>query len=79
MEIHALNIQNNLHKQEISSLKRMCKFYKDNCELFKNEWFDTQFRYNTYGFTKDIQKTSPYNTKDCGNTTNNGKPEVIIV
>ena len=79
MEIHALRIQNNLQEHEICSLKRMCKFYKDNCELFKNEWFDTQFRYNTYGLTKDLQQTIPYNTKDCGNTANNGKPNVIIV
>ena len=79
MEIHALKIQLNLQEHEISSLKRMSKFYKDNCELFKKEWFDTQFRYNTYGLTKDSQQTSPYITKDCENTANHGKPHVLRI
>ena len=64
MELQMFKINNNLLEQENASLKRMCKFYKDNCELFKKEWFDTQFRYNTYGLTKDRQKTSPNNTTD---------------
>ena len=79
MEIQALKIQNNLQEHEITSLKRMCKFYKDNCELFKKEWFDTQFRYNTYQLTKNIQQTSPDITKDGKNTANHGKTHVLRI
>ena len=87
MEIHALRIQNNLQEHEICSLKRMCKFYKDNCELFKNEGFDTQFRYNSYGLTQDYpdytidtQKTCPnYTTDTHKHTMINDKPSIVRI
>ena len=78
MEIQALKIQNNLLEHENASIKRMCKFYKDNCELFKKEWFDTQFRYNTYNLSKDIHQTSPRYTTDTPLIPLN-KPTVIRI